>query len=113
MRAISGTAEYQVFGWFAKPKIAAFLIPVTLANLTTLVILAKAMSVGNGLLLRFDPTDPESLVYFSDQTGELPKQIVLDRRDREPGDAKVLFGDKENVVRLWVKDTVSFFKYGG
>lgn len=109
MRTVNGTANYEVFGWVATRKTAAYLIPVTLASLTTLVILAKAMSVGNRLLPRFDPTDPESLVYSADETGDSLKKMTLDKGEREPGNAKVLFGNRGSIVRLWVKDIVSVF----
>ena len=75
---VLGTAEYQVFGWTADAKTAAYLIPMTLVNLTSFTILVTAMCIrdrGEGRLPRFDPTDPELLLYSSDQRGELLRKI--------------------------------------
>ena len=112
-RTVVGTAEYQVFGWTAHAKTAAYLIPVTLVNLSSLILLGIGMSIrdrGEGRLPRFDPTDPESLVYSSDQRGELLRDIMADKRARGPGKKKALFGrGDDRTVRLWVGDVVSLF----
>ena len=112
-RTVGGTAEYQVFGWTADTKNAAYLIPVTLINLTSLVMLGIGMSIrdrGGGRLPHFDPTDPESLVYSSDQHGELLRDITSNKKARGPGKKKVLFGSgDDSTVRLWVGDVVSPF----
>lgn len=113
MRTVGGTADYGVFGWVADGKTAAYLIPMTLANLTTLIILAIAMSIrnrGEGRLPHFDPTDPESLVYSSDQSGNLLRDITADQKARIPGKAKTRFGrGPGRTVRLWVNEAVSIF----
>jgi hypothetical protein len=105
-RSVSGTAEYQVFGWIAHAKTAAYLIPMTLVNLTSLILLGIGMSIrnrGEGRLPHFDPTDPESLVYSSDPRGELLRDITADEKARVPGKAKALFGrGSDGTVRLWV-----------
>lgn len=113
MRTVGGTADYGVFGWVADGKTAAYLIPMTVANLTTLIILAIAMSIrnrGEGRLPHFDPTDPESLVYSSDQSGNLLRDITADQKARIPGKAKTRFGrGPGRTVRLWVNEAVSIF----
>ena len=115
-RTVRGTAEYQVFGWVANARTAAYLIPMTLVNLASLVILGMGMSIrdrGEGRLLRFDPTDPESLLYSSDQSGELLRDITADEKARAPGKARVVFGrGDDRTVRLWVGDVVSIFFTG-
>ena len=68
---------------------------------------------GEGRLPRFDPTDPESLLYSSDQHGELLRDITADRKARTPGKARAVFGRGDDLtVRLWVGDVVSAFLTG-
>ena len=113
---VLGTAEYQVFGWTADAKTAAYLIPMTLVNLTSFTILVTAMCIrdrGEGRLPRFDPTDPELLLYSSDQHGDLLSKITKNKKDPEPGNKRARFGrGDDRIVRLWVgddDDVVSLF----
>ena len=87
-------------------KTAVFLIPMTLINLTSLILLGIGMSIrdrGKGCLPHFDPTDPESLVYSCDPRGKLLRDIMADDKARGPGKTKALFGKgPDGTVRLWV-----------
>lgn len=107
IRAVTGTASYEVFGWEATGKTAAYLLLTTLVNLTTLVLFSVAMYIRDEEeqnLPRFDPTDPESLILSSDTSGDLLRTSTADPKNRGPGDAKVAFGrhSTNQVVRLWV-----------
>jgi hypothetical protein len=113
---VTGTASYEVFGWEATGKTAAYLLLTTLVNLTTLVLFSVAMYIRDEEeqnLPRFDPTDPESLILSSDTSGDLLRTSTADPKNRGPGDAKVAFGrhSTNQVVRLWVpaKREVSVF----
>ena len=105
---MGGTAEYQVFGWTANAKTAVYLIPMTLVNLTSFTILITAMCIrdrGEGRLPRFDPTDPELLIYSSDPHGELLPEVTANKKARGPGKKKARFGrGDDGTVRLWVGD---------
>ena len=105
---MGGTAEYQVFGWTANAKTAVYLIPMTLVNLTSFTILITAMCIrdrGEGRLPRFDPTDPELLIYSSDPRGELLPEVTANKNARGPGKKKARFGrGDDRTVRLWVGD---------
>ena len=103
-----GTAEYQVFGWTASAKTAGYLVLLTLANLTSFVILGIGMFVRDKAgdpLPRFDPTDTETLIYSSDPRGELLHKITANKNDPGPGNEKTRFGrGDDGTVRLWVGD---------
>ena len=105
---MGGTAEYQVFGWTANAKTAVYLIPMTLVNLTSFTILITAMCIrdrGEGRLPRFDPTDPELLIYSSDPLGKLLPEVTEKKGARGPGKKKARFGrGDDRTVRLWVGD---------
>ena len=112
MRAVTGTTEYEVFGWKATGKTAAYLILGTLVNLTTLALFSVAMATrekGEQLLPNFDPTQPESLILSSDASGQLLRTSMANPNDPASGSSKVAFGrDSTNkIVRLWVGHEVS------
>jgi len=107
LRTVTGTGSYVVFGWEAKAKTAAYLLLMTLVNLTSIALFVIAMSIrdqGKRLLPRFDPTDPESVILSSDPSGTLLHTSTTDPKNRMPGDAKVAFGKHtaKEGVRLWV-----------
>jgi len=82
MRVINGSANYEVYGWFASRHVAAYLVPATLINLTTLVILFIAACIadedGTKRLPSFDPTNPVKLVQSSaPSAGDSPTDHVL------------------------------------
>ena len=105
---VGGTVEYQVFGWTANAKTAVYLIPMTLVNLTSFTILVTAMCIcnrGEGCLPRFNPTDPELLIYSSDPHGELLRKVMENKKVHGPGKKKACFGrGDDRTVWLWVGD---------
>lgn len=109
MRPVSGSATFQVFGWFVTRKTAAFLVPMTLVNLTSLVmILIVVMRVAaerDRYLTRFDPTDPTSLILLHDESGRLLQSAFT---DQGPWDTQVVFGRNEDgIYGIWPKNKVS------
>jgi len=45
-RTIDGSVNYQVIGWFISSHSAFFLLPLTILNLTSLLMLVGAMFIG-------------------------------------------------------------------
>ena len=111
-------ADFDVFGWNSTSHGGAYLIPITLINLTTLVILVVAMCIGDSGTETFTAFRSyrtlESLVL-------LHRYRVVDiywlRRPNQEtlplGEALVAFGrNKEGIYRLWPKDEVRLFFSG-
>jgi hypothetical protein len=67
-REVRGSVDYTVMGWFAHMSYVqvAFLLPMTIINLSTLAILLAAMWMG-GLRYKYDfePTDTRSILGAS------------------------------------------------
>lgn len=106
-RQVNGSADLEKFGWSSSSHNAAYLLPVTLINLTTLVILVVAMRTGTKLLPRFDPTDPESLILSHDASGIQLLTVTSQPTNPIPWRNLVAFGrNKNGVYRLWPKDEV-------
>jgi hypothetical protein len=51
-----------VIGWVAKPVHIGFLMPMTILNLASLIIVLKSISRAKGGCYEFDPTDPRPLI---------------------------------------------------
>ena len=62
MRTVNGSVLYEVTGWHYDYKTIAFLLPTTLINLSSLILLLVAMYMGEKVLYSTDPTDPKSLL---------------------------------------------------
>ena len=62
IRTVDGTMDAEVIGWVAKPVHIAFLMPMTILNLTCLIIALISMARGKRGFHELDPTDPRSLV---------------------------------------------------
>lgn len=106
-RGVNGTADLERFGWSENQNIA-YLLPITLVNLTTLVVLVIAMRTGTNLLPRFDPTDPESLLLSHDASGLQLTTVKSQPTNRIPWRTLVAFGRNEDgIYRLWPKDQVN------
>jgi len=110
MRTVNGHAYLDVFGWNSTSHNGGYLIPLTLVNLTTLVILVVAMCTGDStknLLPRFDPTDPESLILSHDASGGHLRAATTEPTNPTPWGALVAFGkNKDGIYRLWPKNEV-------
>jgi len=107
---VKGSLDIDKFGWTSTRNNGAYLVPITLINLTTLVILVAAMRVGDKgkkLLPRFDPTDAEDLILSHDQTGGDLQTATARPSDPTPWQTKMAFGqNKDNIFRLWRKEEV-------
>jgi hypothetical protein len=112
LRTVNGIAYLDVFGWTSTGHTGAYLIPIMLVNLTTLIILVVAMCTGDSgtntrLLPRFDPTDPESLILSHDPSGRHLLTATAQPTNPSPWGALVGFGrNKEGIYRLWPKDEI-------
>jgi len=61
-RTVNGTLSAEVMGWVAKPVHIAFLVPMTIINLTSLVVILIAKAKEKRGCYEFDPSDPRPLV---------------------------------------------------
>ena len=61
-RTVNGTLSAEVTGWVAKPVHIGFLMPMTILNLTSLIIVLISMAREKRCHHEFDLTDPRSLV---------------------------------------------------
>jgi hypothetical protein len=57
--------NYQVPGWFVEPRNLGFLVPMTILNLASLVILLVAMFNAKTGGYKFDPFNPNALLSAS------------------------------------------------
>lgn len=100
LRVVDGSADVEVFGWIANHNTAAYLIPITFINLTTLVVLIVAMRIedddGRRLLPRLDPTDPETLIFAIDTSGTVLRSMTVPPHDRKVWKSRVVFGRSED-----------------
>ncbi|KAJ2924401.1 hypothetical protein H1R20_g12697, partial [Candolleomyces eurysporus] len=87
-RNVEGSVDYTVMGWSTASSYVqiAFLLPMTILNLTTLVIFLAATYGGSSYTHDFEPTDTRSLLGAS----------VGGKGSKEGGDstAKVDWGDR-------------------
>jgi len=95
-RNVSGSITYQVIGWFAKASHIGFLMPMTLVNLTSLIILLRIMFKEKRSRYALDPTDPIVLLFAEHEPAE--------DKDHE-WDDKVRFrtrdGDRGNCGKVY------------
>ena len=57
--------NYQVRGWFVERRNIGFLVPMTILNLASLVIILLAMFNTKAGGYKFDPFDPNALLSAS------------------------------------------------
>ena len=62
LRPVNGTLSEEVMGWVARPVHIAFLLPVTIINLASLVVIIIAKTKEKRGCYDFDPSDPRPLV---------------------------------------------------
>ena len=62
IRTVHGSLSAEVTGWFAKPVHIGFLMPMTILNLASLVVILKAISMARRNCCEFDPSDLRPLV---------------------------------------------------
>jgi len=64
-REVNGTLSIEEFGWVAKPVHIGFLMPLTILNLASLIIMSISIARAKKDCHEFDVTDPRSLVLAS------------------------------------------------
>jgi hypothetical protein len=62
---VNGTVSYVVMGWSVNVESIAFLIPMTIINLTSLFVLIVAMIIAKGSDHTFDPLKPHILLAMA------------------------------------------------
>jgi hypothetical protein len=86
IRTVNGSLSAEVIGWFAKPVHIGFLMPMTILNLASLVIVI-AMARAKGDCYGFDPSDPRPLLLAEPSLNETESSGWADGvkyRPREP-----------------------------
>lgn len=86
LRTVNGSLTAEVIGWFAKPVLVLFLMPMTILNLASLVIILITRSRAKGDCHEFDPTDLMPLVLAEPSLDEEEPSGWADRvtyRSRE------------------------------
>jgi len=61
-RTVNGILSAEVTGWVAKPVHIAFLMPMTILTLASLIVVLIATAGTKRCCHGFDPTDPRSLL---------------------------------------------------
>ena len=67
---VNGTLSAEVTGWVAKPVHIGFLMPMTILNLASLIIVLISIARAKRDCYEFDPTDPRSLVLAESSQDE-------------------------------------------
>ena len=70
MRTVNGTLTTNMIGWVAKPVHIGFLMPMTILNLASLIIVITSISRAKKGCYEFDPTDPRSLLLADPRLDE-------------------------------------------
>jgi hypothetical protein len=87
LRTIDGSVDYQVIGWFVDSDNGYLLIPLTIFNVTSLLMLIGAMLIGKEKkLFGFDPTLQNNFIFSSDQF------VQVDPNKHENWDRKIEHG---------------------
>lgn len=88
-RSVKGTFNYQILGWSVNADHIGFLMPLTIVNLASLVLMIFAILGTKSGSYKYDPVNAKSLVLAdihverSDPSGW--SDVVI-YRDREVGD---------------------------
>ena len=86
LRTVNGSLTAEVIGWFAKPVLILFLMPMTILNLASLIIVLITRSRAKGDCHEFDPTDLMPLILAEPSLDEEEPSGWADRvtyRSRE------------------------------
>ena len=86
LRTVNGSLTAEVIGWFAKPVLILFLMPMTILNLASLIIILITRFRAKGDCHEFDPTDLRPLVLAEPSLDEEEPSGWADRvtyRSRE------------------------------
>ena len=70
IRTVNGTMSAEVTGWVARPVHIAFLMPMTILNLASLIVMSISMVRVKRSGHESDPTDPRSLVLAESHLDE-------------------------------------------
>jgi hypothetical protein len=69
-RKLTGLVDYQILGWFVESMNVRFLVPMTILNLASLVIILVAMFNAKAGGYKFDHFDPNELLSASYEVGD-------------------------------------------
>lgn len=86
VRTVEGNATFQVVGWSAEIEHIGFLMPMTLINLFSLIIIVTVLVMSKGQAHNFDPTDTRPLLAANAPEGQKPEDwddrvFYLSRRE--------------------------------
>ena len=70
LRTVNGTMSAEVTGWVAKPVHIGFLMPMTILNLASFILVLLPIARQKTGIHEFDPTDPGSLVLAESRVNE-------------------------------------------
>ena len=70
IRTVNGTMSAEVTGWAAKPVHIGFLMPMTILNLASFILMLISIALRRRDIHEFDPTDPRSLVLAASRVNE-------------------------------------------
>ena len=77
-RSANGTGIFDVTGWLYTKQTIALLLPATLVNLVTIILLVVTMRTGDPILYTTDPTNPRSLLVSMGKLQEGKVRIALE-----------------------------------
>jgi hypothetical protein len=75
---VNGFGLYEVIGWHYDTRTVAFLLPTTLINLASLILLLVAMYMGMPILYSTDPTDAKSLLLATTEMRRGNTKVKID-----------------------------------
>ena len=89
---VNGTLSAEVTGWVAKPVHIGFLMPMTILNLASLIIVLISIGRAKRDCHEFDPTDPRSLVcaeFSLDESDHSGWEDSVSYRSREVRECRI------------------------
>jgi len=94
IRTMNGMMNAEVTGWVAKPVHIGFLMPMTILNLSSLIIVLISIAKAKGGCHELDLTDPRTLVFAESSLDESEPSGWADSvlyRSREVRECHMLF----------------------
>lgn len=70
---MGGTATYEVIGWSAEVTQIGLMMPMTLINLSSLIIIITVLVMAKGQARSFDPTEARPLLAANAPDGQKPE----------------------------------------
>ena len=101
-RSANGTGIFDVTGWLYTTQTIALLVPATLVNLVTIILLVVTMRIGNPILYTTDPTNPRSLLVSMGKLQEGKVEIALEEDNSVWWRVMDMFRDGRTAVWKWM-----------